>query len=340
MTKERIVLVCTLIVLLCLALGGCGNQVSEQTMVEPEVTKIPVTVEVVHKNSLEKTIPLGGLLRAQEEVFIAAKNPAFKITDVLVEIGDYVTSGTPLVLFDARELDLQLEQAQLAYQRNMELYEIGAVSKYQLEQTENAVKNLELQKENCILLSTINGVVASVTAVEGQLAGGIPLVSIVDIDNLELPIQVGETYISKLKKGTQMEVHVPAVEEETFSGVITLIPPQINAQTKAYPVTVTLSNKKGLLKDGMYGEVCLVIERKEDILVIPRYAVVDLEEKQVVYVVENDIAKMHEVELGLTLGDQAEVVKGLNEGERLVVEGQYALKDGSPVIPMTRGESK
>jgi RND family efflux transporter MFP subunit len=309
-------------------------------MVEPEVTKIPVTVEVVHKNSLEKTIPLGGLLRAQEEVFIAAKNPAFKITDVLVEIGDYVTSGTPLVLFDARELDLQLEQAQLAYQRNMELYEIGAVSKYQLEQTENAVKNLELQKENCILLSTINGVVASVTAVEGQLAGGIPLVSIVDIDNLELPIQVGETYISKLKKGTQMEVHVPAVEEETFSGVITLIPPQINAQTKAYPVTVTLSNKKGLLKDGMYGEVCLVIERKEDILVIPRYAVVDLEEKQVVYVVENDIAKMHEVELGLTLGDQAEVVKGLNEGERLVVEGQYALKDGSPVIPMTRGESK
>jgi len=339
MTKKRIVLVCTLIVSLCLVLVGCGNEGTEQTMGESEVLKIPVAVEVSQKNTLEKTIPLGGLLQAQEEVFIASKSPAFKTTDVLVEVGDYVTNGTPLVLFDSRELDLQLEQAQLAHQRNLELYEIGAVSKYQLEQTENAIKNLELQKENCVLLSTINGVVASVTAVEGQLAGGTPLVSIVDIDNLELPIQVGETYISKLKKGTRMEVHVPAVEEETFSGVITMIPPQINAQTKAYPVTLTLSNGKGLLKDGMYGEVSMVIERKEDILVIPSYAVVDMEEKQVVYVVENELAMMREVELGLTLGDQTEVVKGLNEGETLVVEGQYALKDGSPVIPMMRGEN-
>ncbi len=340
MTKKRRVLVSIFAVLLCLALAGCGNEGTEQTKVGSELTKIPVTVQAVHKDTLEKTIPRGGLLHAQEEVFIVAKNPAFKITDILVEVGDYVAIGTPLVAFDSRELDLQLEQAQLAYQRNLELFEIGAVSKYQLEQTENAVKNLELQKENCLLLSTINGVVASVNAVKGQLAGSTPLVSIVDIDHLELPIQVGETYISKLKKGTRMEVHVPAVEEETFSGVITLIPPQINPQTKAYPVTITLSNEKGLLKDGMYGEVRLVIERKEDILVIPRYAVVDLEEKQVVYVVENEQAKMRVVELGLTLGDQVEVVKGLHEGEMLVVEGQYALKDGSPVISMTRGENK
>ena len=340
MTKKSMVLVCTLIVLLCLSLTGCGNEDAEQAMVEPEVTKIPVTVEAVHKDSLEKAIPLGGLLRAQEEVFIAAKNPVFKITDVLVEVGDYVTVGTPLVSFDSRELDLQLEQAQLAQQRNLELYQIGAVSKYQLEQTENAVKNLELQKESCLVSSTIKGVVATVSAVEGQLAGGASLVSIVDIDNLELVIQVGETYINKLKKGTQMEVHVPALEDENFSGVITMIPPQINAQTKAYPVTLTLSNEKGMLKDGMYGEVRLVIERNENILVIPRYAVVDLEEKQVVYVVENDLAQMREVELGLTLGDEIEVMKGLNEGEMLVVEGQYALKDGSPVVSQTRGEGK
>ena len=105
-----------------------------------------------------------------------------------------------------------------------------------------------------------------------------------------------------------------------------MIPPQINPQTKAYPVTITLSNEKGLLKDGMYGEVRLVIERKEDILVIPRYAVVDLEEKQVVYVVENEQAKMRVVELGLTLGDQVEVVKGLHEGKCWLWKDSMPLK--------------
>ncbi|MGI6587838.1 MAG: efflux RND transporter periplasmic adaptor subunit [Peptococcia bacterium] len=339
MTKKGLILVLAMFIILSVVSVGCQSQ-EEQKVVDSQVKKIPVTVENVHKGTLEKKIPLGGLLKAQEEVFIVAKSPVFKIVDVLVEVGDYVTKGTPLVIFDSRELDLQLEQAELAYERNLELYEIGAVSKFQLEQSETALENLQLQKENCSLLSTINGVVASVSAIEGQLAGSAPLVSIVDIDYLELEIQVGEAYISKLNKGARVEVSVPAVAKEDFKGVIITIPPQIDSRTKAYPVTLSLPNKKGLLKDGMYGEVRLVTERKENILVIPQYAVVEFEQKQVVFVVESDIAKMREVELGLTLGDRAEVVKGLHEGEMLIVEGQYGVKDGSPVAPLTRGENK
>ena len=328
-----------LFMFLCLILAGCGaTDGTNQVTLDPEIKKIPVMVEAVHKGTLEKTIPLGGLLKAEEEVFVISKNPVFKINEVSVKVGDYVTPGTPLVIFDGRELDLQLEQAELAYQRNAELYQVGAVSKSQLEQTENVLENLYLQKENCVLSSTISGVVASVNAVEGQLAGSTPLVTIINIDNLDLVIQVGETYISNLQRGSQFEVSVPAVAEETFRGVITTISPQLDARTKAYPVTLSLPNGKGLLKDGMYGEVSLITEHQEDILVISRYAVVDLEDKQVVYIVENDTAQMREVELGLTLGDEAEVVKGLNEGEMLVMEGQYALKDGSPVIPMVRSE--
>jgi RND family efflux transporter MFP subunit len=339
MTKKGLVLVSVMFIIISVVLTGCNSK-EEQEVVGSQAKKIPVTVESVHKGTLEKEIPLGGLLKAQEEVFVVAKSPVFKIADVLVEVGDYVTKGTPLVIFDSRELDLQLEQAELAHERNQELYEIGAVSKFQLEQSETALENLQLQKENCSLLSTINGVVASVSAIEGQLAGSAPLVSIVDIDYLELEIQVGEAYISKLNKGARVEVSVPAVAKEDFKGVIITIPPQIDSRTKAYPVTLSLPNKKGLLKDGMYGEVRLVTERKENILVIPQYAVVEFEQKQVVFVVESDIAKMREVELGLTLGDRAEVVKGLHEGEMLIVEGQYGVKDGSPVAPLTRGENK
>jgi RND family efflux transporter MFP subunit len=339
MTKKITIFILLIGIIVCLGLSGCKSKEEGETSA-PQIKKIPVAVEAVAKETLEKTIPLGGLLKAQEEVFFAAKNPVLKIIEVPVKVGVPVSNGTPLVLFDARELDLQLEQAALAYERNQQLYEVGAVSKFQLEQSETVLENLQLQKENCALISTINGIVASVSAVEGQLAGGAPLVSVVDIDRLELELQVGEAYITKLKKGTQMEIGVPAAAEEPFQGVITTIPPQIDLRTKAYPVILSLANPQGILKDGMYGEVRLVTERKENVLVIPQYAVVEFEEKRVVFVVENDTAKMREVELGLTLGDRAEVVKGLREGEMLIVEGQYGVKEGSPVAPVVRGAGK
>jgi RND family efflux transporter MFP subunit len=305
-----------------------------------DARKLPVTVESVHKGTIERKIPLGGLLKAQEQVFLAAKNPAFRIMHIPVKLGDYVSKGTPLVIFDSRELDLQIEQAVLAYERNKQLFEVGAVSKFQLEQAETALENLTLQKENCILSSPISGVIATVNAVEGQLAGATPLVSVVNIDQVELEVMVSESYISKIKKGEKVNVSIPSVAEEPFQGIITAVAPQVDARTKAFPVTLTIKNLKNRLKDGMYGEIQLVTDRKTNILVIPQFAVVDYEQKKVVYVVESDTAKMREVKLGLTLGEQAEVLSGLREGEMLIIEGQYGVREGSAVAPVMRGEQQ
>ncbi len=315
----------------------------EQTPVTAvEQRKIPVTVEQVQKGTLERKIPLGGILKAQEQVILAAKNPALKVISVPVEVGDFVTVGTPLVIFDSRETDLQLSQAQLAYERNKELFAAGAISQFQLEQAETALTNLQLLQENCVLSSTINGYVASVTAVEGQLAGAAPLVTVVNTEELELTIQVGESFVSSLEKGRKMPVSVTAVSEEPVQAVIKTIAPQADAMSKAFPVTLTLKNAQNKMKDGMYGEVELVVERRHQVIVIPQYAVLDAEDGKTkqVFVVENGVAKKKAVELGLTLGDQAEIIKGLQTGEMLVVEGQYGISDGSPVTTQIRGEAQ
>lgn len=333
MTKKHFIL----LIFLGLIFTGCNSQENSPEAFKPVVEKVPVVVEKVERATLEKTIPLGGLLKAQEEVFVAAKSPVFEIVDVLVAVGDEVTQGTPLVVFDSRELDLQLKQAELALQRNQELLALGAISQLQWEQTENAVENLRIQKENCLLLSPINGTVASVTAIKGQLAGGTPLVSLVDLECLELVVQVGESYINKLKKGATLTVKVPALEKE-FTGVLRVLPPQLDPRTKAYPVTLVIDNPRGLLKDGMYAEVCLVTERKSNVLVIPQYAVVDDQQKKIVFVVEDEKAQMREVELGLTLGEETEVLQGLKQGEMLIVEGQYGVREASPVVVVVRGD--
>jgi membrane fusion protein (multidrug efflux system) len=323
-----------------------GLQVYEHFFKEAPATVgeqnvLPVTVEQVQKGTLERKIPLGGLLQARDEVSLAAKNPALKISAVSVDVGDYVTVGTPLVIFDSREIDLQLEQAQLNYDRNVELFAVGAISQLQLEQAETALTNLQLQKESCLLSSTIDGIVATVNAVEGQLAGSVPLVTIVNTEELELTVQVGESFVSGLKIGQKMPVRVAAVSEEPFQAVIKTIAPRADAMTKAFPVTLTIQNSKNALKDGMYGEVELVVDRRADVLVVPHFAVIEDEEgRKVVFVVENNTAKKKVVELGLTLGDQTEVTKGLEVGEMLVVEGQYGINDGLAVTSLVRGENE
>ena len=337
--QRRAVKIVLILVLICSVIFfGCSKK--KDAGAGTEVKKIPVAAESVKKGKLEKTILLGGLLQPCEEVFLAAKLPSYRILSVPVRVGDPVSAGTPLAVLDSRELDLQLEQARLNYERNKQLYEAGAVSKYQLEQLKIALDNLELQKENTVITSPIKGLVSSVAAVEGQLAGATPLVSVANIDKLKLLVQVGEANIAKLEQGARMAVRVPAVPGKEYAGVITSIAPRIDAVTKAYPVTLEVVNENGAIKGGMYGEVELVIDSKEDTIVIPQYALLDYEQKKIVYVVENETAKMREVQVGLTLGDKAEIIKGLAEGDLLIVEGQYGVKDGSAVSVTARGEKK
>lgn len=339
MRHRTVKYITVLIMVSCLfGLYGCASKKAADTATGEK--KIPVAVEIVKRDKMEKTILLGGLLQPQDEVFLAAKMPSLRILSVPVLVGDPVSRGTPLVIMDSREIDLQLEQARLNYERSKELYKAGALAKSQLEQLENTLENLELQKESAVITSPVKGVVSSVTASEGQLAGAAPLVSVVNIDKLKLTVQVGEANISRLEKGAQMAVHVPAASEEYYTGVITAIAPRVDSVTKAYPVTLEVVNKDGTIKGGMYGEVELVVDRRDDVIVVPQYAVVDYEQKKVVYIVENDTARMKEVEVGLTLGDKAEILSGLAGGEQLIVEGQYGVRDGSVVSVTARGEQQ
>jgi len=176
-------------------------------------------------------------------------------------------------------------------------------------------------------------------SVEGQLAGSMTLVSVVNIDRLKLQVQVGEANISKLKTGEEMQVKVPAISGE-YSGVVTAISPQIDNTTKAYPVTLEINNEERKIKGGMYAEIPLVVERRENIITVPQNAILDQGQQKVVYIVENETVKMKAVKVGLTLGDKAEILEGLNEGEMIIIEGQYAVKDGSAVSASLRGDNK
>ena len=86
----------------------------------------------------------------------------------------------------------------------------------------------------------------------------------------------------------------------------------------------------------MYGEIQLTVEKKENTLAIPQKAILEIDGTPSAFIVEDGRAVLRQIETGLTLGDTAEVLSGLAEGEQVVVEGQYTLSDGGlvEIIPL------
>jgi RND family efflux transporter MFP subunit len=186
--------------------------------------------------------------------------------------------------------------------------------------------------------STIDGVISTLPIVEGQMAAASTVVAmVVNIDKLLLDVQIGETYIMGVRKGDEMEILIPSISNKTMKGRVRTIPPNINPQTRAYTVTVEVDNLDRTIKGGMYGETHLVVEKIEGALVVPQYAVLKLEDGLAVFVEENGVARKKPVTLGLTLGDQAQVIAGINEGDNVIVEGQYAVTEGRSIYVASRG---
>jgi RND family efflux transporter MFP subunit len=140
-----------------------------------------------------------------------------------------------------------------------------------------------------------------------------------------------------VKKGDRMEIRIPSFSSQAVTGRVRTIPPNINPQTRAYTVTIEVDNPDRAIKGGMYGETELVVERIEGALVVPQYAVLKLEDGPAVFVEEDGVARKKSVTLGLTLGDQAQVISGLSVGDNVIVEGQYAVSDGRPILVVSRG---
>src|SRR5690606_28765954 len=109
--------------------------------------------------------------------------------------------------------------------------------------------------------------------------------------------------------------------------------PVFDPATRTATMEIEVPNPGFRLKPGMYARVRLTAEQKPDALTVNRAAVVDLQGRRGVYVIDDEnVAHFQTVETGLTDGDRVEIVSGLNEGTRVVTTGALAIRDGERVV--------
>ena len=319
---------------------GCksGKQAASETVVEEIIPT--VSVQQVHVQEVPQLATYTSTIQAYVKNNIAPQT-AGRISRILVDIGDFVKKGQVVAEMDQTQLaqvELQLKNNETELNRLKELYEVGGLSKSDLDAIEMAYNVSRTQyenlKENATLVSPINGVITARNYDAGDMyAMSAPIYTVEQIVPVKMLIGISETDYSKVSKGDSVEIIADALPGKTFTGKIRKIYPTVDPATRTFTVEVVIDNNYSTLRPGMFVRATVKFGSNNSV-VIPDVAVVKQQGsgERFVYVLNADgTVTYQEIVLGRRMGTEYEVLEGLCDGAKVVVGGQIRLKDGIKV---------
>ncbi|WP_084295951.1 efflux RND transporter periplasmic adaptor subunit [Desulfitibacter alkalitolerans] len=266
---------------------------------------------------------------------------------------DQAKAGLANSQAQAEQARLNYENAENDYQRFQELFKFGAISQQQMEQitlkrdiaksqyetaqgagiqaAQAAINAINLNLAKMDIKSPINGIlVTSYVSVGDTVGPGIPLSTIVAIDQLALTGNLAESQINYVKAGDPVEVSADSIPNRTFTGQISYISPVSIPTGQFFPVEITVNNPEGILKAGMTATAKITV-RNPSVMVIPNSALLKQDDKNFVMVVKDGKAVKTAVRKGLENEESTVITQGLQAGQRIVINGTERLADGVEV---------
>jgi RND family efflux transporter MFP subunit len=323
-----------------LLVSGCDR--APKSPAAPELPPAAVRVQTVESKARAATEEVVGTVRARLRSVLEAKISG-RIEKMLVVPGQNVKAGELLVQLDAREVQAQLDralavrqQAENDWKRASDLFQqkILAQSEYDNAQSRFRVADAAATEAETLLGYTkvaapFGGVITRKHADVGDLASpGKPLLEMEDARDLRLETDVPEAVIGHLALGDKLGVRVSGVTNE-LEGVISEIAPSADPNSRTFLVKLDLPPTPGL-RAGQFGRAAMPVG-ETSALRAPASAVVQRGQMELVFVVVNGHAQLRIIKTGKRIGDEVELVSGVNAGEPLVVDGAGNLVDGQPV---------
>ncbi|MDQ7006714.1 MAG: efflux RND transporter periplasmic adaptor subunit [Acidobacteriota bacterium] len=310
-----------------------------------QAARVPVILAPAGRDTMEAFLEASSTLEAEESVEVVSQATGV-VVEVLAEEGDRVQAGQELARLAYEELELaeqkartQLERLRADYARSEQLARQDLVSEedftrlgFDLKQAEIDWRQKALELERTRIVSPITGTITERMIRVGQLKRqNDPVYRLVDLASIVAPVFVPEKYLDQLRVGQRALLSAPALPGTRITGRVLRIAPVVDSQSGTVRVTVD-PGTSARLRPGMFANVRLVLDRHEDVVVIPKKAIVYEDEQPGIFVVEAGKARRRAIEIGYQDELRAEVVSGLEAGELVVLVGQSALKDGSEVV--------
>jgi RND family efflux transporter MFP subunit len=234
------------------------------------------------------------------------------------------------------------------------------LARAQFSQAASRIDELKITRSNTVITSPVDGFVGRRHLDPGAYVNtNTAVASVVDIRQVRLVVNLVERDIRRVTTGAEGVVDVDAFPGERFRGRVGRIAPVLDPATRTAEMEVEIDNPQFRLKPGMYARVQLITAERQNALVVPRNALVDVEGRRGVFVPVaseppaaaapasgprrggGQVALFREVQTGVQDGEQVEVLGGLREGEVIVTTGATAVRDGDPlVVPGGQGGSR
>jgi membrane fusion protein (multidrug efflux system) len=303
-----------------------------------------VVVTSAALDDMEAFLDASSTLEAEDTVDVVSQATGVAV-EVLAEEGGVFRKGQVLARLAYEELELAERRAaseldrltanharaeQLAREQLITEEDYQSV-KFDLVAAEIDWRQRKLELERTRILSPITGTVTQRMIRVGDLIQQNQAVyRVVDFDSLVAPVFIPEKYLADLHVGQPVILTTPALGGRRASGRVLRISPVVDSQSGTIRVTVDLDPDPDL-RPGMFANVQLVLDRHEQVVVAPKKSIVYEDETPHVFVVQDGTAVRRSVEIGYQDRERAEIVRGVDDGDLIVLVGQSALKDGSLV---------
>jgi membrane fusion protein (multidrug efflux system) len=317
-----------------------ANAVSTPVEKVTRVEAAPVAIETV----LESIHAVATL--QPNEAVIVSPEIAGRIASLPFGEGDKVEAGAVLVELDATILQAELRKAQselaLAQANQNRLTTLAQRGTGSLRERDEAVAAFQSATANVALArarlgkSTITASLSGVVGVRAVSVGayvspGHHIVELVDIDPIKVDFRVPELALAAVRVGQSVRVTVDAVPGETFDGEIYVIDPVVDANGRAIRLRARIPNPEGRLSPGLFARVQIIVDRRENALLIPESAVFADGQRRYIYRVVDGHAVKTEIELGQRMPGKVEVLRGLESDAVVVTAGHQQIRDKSRI---------
>lgn len=332
--------------------GASGPQQNQRR----GAAKVVAEAVVLRPSKLDNKLIVTGSVLANESLELRSEASG-KITTIHFREGSRVKKGDLLLQINDDEIRAQLQKQKYIKKLNEDnefrqrrLLEKDAISQ---EEYENSLNNLnttladiqllEAQLEKTRILAPFDGVVGLRYVSEGAyITPSSTIATLYSLTPAKIEFAVPGRYSTSVKPEMKVFFNVEN-DDETYSGIVYAVEPQIEQNTRTLKVRAVADNSRGSLLPGQFVRVELILASVDNAILAPTEALVPELDGHKVYIADKGVAKEVKVKIGIRTDRHVEIVEGLSSGDTLLTTGLLQVSEGSPlelsVINLENGES-
>ena len=307
-----------------------------------------VSVATLKDTVFNHYLDIQGSVDTKENILIQPEMPGTLIA-LTVKAGQRVSKGQLLARVDdggssqqVASLETQYQLAKTTFERQKNLWsqKIGSEIQYLQAQTQMLSLQRSVAQAKAMLSKTeirapFSGTIDEVFVEKGQVVSASPqgLMRIVNLNNMYVSTSVPESYIGKLKVGTQVDVFLTSLNKN-YKGKVRQIGNFINPNNRSFGIEVSIPNPENLLRPNQVAKLKVIDYTVKNAIVVPSNIIQeDGKGNQFVFVASNSngktaTAKKAIVTTGKSSDNVTEILSGLSANDIIVIEGVNTISEG------------